>query len=45
MKSMVRLATVIGLMVVASMVGACSTIHPASSDEIWALLASKTGPR
>jgi len=27
------------------MVGACSTIHPASSDEIWALMASKTGPR
>jgi photosystem II stability/assembly factor-like uncharacterized protein len=44
MKSMVRLIAIIGLAATAVSVAACSEIKPATSAEVDAIGAAKTGP-
>jgi hypothetical protein len=44
MKSIVRLTAIIGLAAIAVSVTACSEIKPATSAEVEAIRANKSGP-
>jgi hypothetical protein len=45
MKSMLRVAALIGFVAIAASVTACSDIRPATSAEVAAMQADKPGPR